>query len=278
VFLSGGSCPQGQGMETIFAQIVADAWSVTPDDVIVSLADTAAISTGYGTVASRSTVTLPAAIHYASERLRKKVLAIAAHLLECAPADLELRDGGVGIVGVPAHTLSLAKIAQAARPGWDHSRPPGVDAGLEETYYFEPPTVTWSYAVHAVVVEVDAETGHVDIENYAVAHDCGVVVNPMLVEGQIVGGAVQGFGGALFEAIKFDGGQIKNASFSKYRLPRFSDVPEIKVVLVDRKDLPSAGAGETPIVGIAPAVGNAIFQATGTRLRSMPMVPNGLKV
>ena len=101
-----------------------------------------------------------------------------------------------------ARECTLAKVAQAARPGWDHGRPPGIDAGLEETYYFEPPTVTWSYAAHAAIVEVDVETGRVTIEKYAIAHDCGVVVNPMLVEGQVIGGAVQGIGGALLEEIR----------------------------------------------------------------------------
>src|SRR5713101_8042965 len=138
VYASSGACPQGQGMETIFAQIVADAWKVKPEDVVISLADTAAIPMGFGTMASRSTVTVSAAIHHASERLREKAFAIAANLLECAPADLELRDGGVGVVGVPGTTVSLARLAQAARPGWDHGRPPGVAAGLEETYYWEP--------------------------------------------------------------------------------------------------------------------------------------------
>src|SRR5206468_7579705 len=178
--------PQGQGMETIFAQVVADAWSVQPDDVVMTFADTGAIAIGFGTIASRSTVTLSAAIHGASERLRAKVFAIAANMLECAPIDLELRKNGVGILGVPGAEVSLAEVARAARPGWDHRRPPGVDAGLEETYYYEPPTVTWSYAVHAAVLDVDIELGRVSIDKYAIAHDCGVFVNPMLVEGQIV--------------------------------------------------------------------------------------------
>ena len=191
-------------METIFAQIVADTWSVDPENVIIALADTSAIAIGFGTIASRSTVTLSAAIHGASERLREKVFAIAANLLECAAGDLELRNGGVGIVGVPGAEVSLAEVAQASRPGWDHGRPHGVDAGLEETYYYEPPTVTWSYAAHVAVVEVDIELGRVTIEKYVVAHDCGVVVNPMLVEGQIVGGAAQGIGGALFEEFNYD--------------------------------------------------------------------------
>src|SRR6202040_485681 len=137
-----------------------------------------------------------------------------------------LRDGGVGVDGVPGATLSLAKVAQAARPGWENPRPPGVDAGLEEIAYWQPPTVTWSYAVHAAVVEVDADTGRVTVENYAVAHDCGVVVNPMLVEGQIVGGAVQGLGGALLEEIKYDAeGQPLTTTLADYMLPTARDLP-----------------------------------------------------
>ena len=132
IYVSSGACPQGQGMETIFAQIVADAWSVDPDDVVIALADTSAIAIGFGTIASRSTVTLSAAIHHASEPLREKALAIAANLLECAAGDLELRDGGIGIVGVPGTAVTLAQVAQAARPGWDHGRPQGVEPGLEE--------------------------------------------------------------------------------------------------------------------------------------------------
>src|SRR5204863_373321 len=152
----------------------------------------------------RSTVTASAAMQLASGRLRDKVFAIAAHLLECAPADLELREGGVGVVGVPGAQVSLAKVAQAARPGWEITRPPEVEAGLEEICYWQPETVTWSYAVHVAIVEVDRETGRVGIENYAVAHDCGIVVNPMLVEGQIMGGAAQGLGGILSEAVAYD--------------------------------------------------------------------------
>ena len=178
VYVGSGACAQGQGMETIFSQIVADLWKVAPEDVVISLADTAAIPIGFGTIASRSTVTLSAAIHHASEGLRQKVFAIAANILECAPADLELRDGGIGVLGVPGAVVSLARLAQAARPGWDHARPPGIEAGLEQTYYWEPPTVTWSFAVHVAIVEVDLEIGHVAIDNYAIAHDCGVVVNP----------------------------------------------------------------------------------------------------
>ena len=231
VFVSSGACPQGQGMETIFAQVVADAWCVDPDDVVMSFADTAAIAIGFGTIASRSTVTVSAAIHGASERLRVKVFAIAANLLECAVGDLELRKNGVGIVGVPGAEVSLAAVARAARPGWDHGRPPGIDAGLEETYYYEPPTVTWSYAAHVAAVDVDIELGRVHIEKYVIAHDCGVVVNPMLVEGQIVGGAAQGLGGALLEEFNYDPeGQLLAGSLMDYMLPTACEIPDMHLI------------------------------------------------
>jgi aerobic carbon-monoxide dehydrogenase large subunit len=266
IFVASGACPQGQGMETIFAQVVADIWRVAPDDVVISLADTAGIAIGFGTIASRTTVTLSAAIHGASERLRTKVFTIAANVLECAAADLELRPGSVGIVGVPGAELSLAKVAQAARPGWDHGRPVGVDAGLEETFYYEPPTVTWSYAVHAAIVEVDVEVGRVRIEKYAVAHDCGVMVNPMLVEGQIVGGTVQGIGGALLEEIKYDAqGQPLTTSLMDYLLPTARDCPPLQLV---HQHSPSPlnplgvkGVGEGGPIGPPAALANAISDA-----------------
>ena len=267
IFVSSGACPQGQGMETIFAQVVADAWSVVPDDVVMTFADTGAIAIGFGTIASRSTVTLSAAIHGASERLRAKVFAIAANMLECAVTDLELRNGSVGIVGVPGAELSLAKLAQAARPGWDHGRPVGVDAGLEETYYYEPPTVTWSYAAHAAVLEVDIELGRVGIEKYVIAHDCGVVVNPMLVEGQIVGGAAQGIGGALLEEIHYDAeGQLLSGSFMDYMLPTACEIPDMHLIHQHspspRNPLGVKGVGEggpiAPPVVIANAVSDAL--------------------
>jgi aerobic carbon-monoxide dehydrogenase large subunit len=268
IYVTSGACPQGQGMETIFAQVVADAWQVNPDDVVIALADTAAIAIGFGTIASRTTVTLSAAIHGASEKLRVKVFAIAANVLECAATDLELRRGGVGIVGVPGAEVSLAKVAQAARPGWDNGRPPGVDAALEETYYFEPPTVTWSYAVHAVVVEVDAELGQVSVADYAIAHDCGVVVNPMLVEGQIVGGAVQGIGGALFEAINYDSaGQPLTTTLMDYMLPTAADIPRFTLI---HQHSPSPlnpfgvkGVGEGGPIAPPAAIANAIADALG---------------
>jgi isoquinoline 1-oxidoreductase len=133
------------------------------------------------------------------------------------------------------------------------------------------------YIATCAEVAVDRESGRVKIVRVVAAFECGAIINPDHLKNQIEGSLVMGIGGALFEAIEFDGGKILNPLFSKYRVPRFSDMPIIETVLIDRKDLPSAGAGETPIVGLAPAFGNAIFNATGVRLRSLPMAPNGLK-
>jgi len=284
VYVSCGAAPQGQGMETIFSQVIADLWKVAPDDVVLSFADTAAIAIGFGTMASRSTVTASAAMHTASGRLRDKVFAIAAHLLECAPADLELRAGGVGVVGVPGAQVSLAKVAQAARPGWEITRPLEVDAGLEEICYWQPETVTWSYAVHVAIVEVDRETGRVGIENYAVAHDCGVVVNPMLVEGQIMGGAAQGLGGILSEAIAYDAnGQLLSGSLMDYALPTASDIPAMHIV---HQHSPSPlnplgvkGVGEGGAVAPPAAIANAVCDALapfGVEVNATPIRPEQL--
>jgi carbon-monoxide dehydrogenase large subunit len=284
IYVSSGACPQGQGMETIFAQVAGDLWKVAPEDVVISLADTASIAIGFGTMASRSTVTLSAAMHHASERLRDKVFAIAANLLECAAADLELHDGGVGIAGVPGATVSLARIAQAARPGWESERPPGVEAGLEETYYWQPQTVTWSYAVHVAIVDVDRETGRVGIEDYAVAHDCGVVVNPMLVEGQIMGGAAQGLGGILSEAIAYDAnGQLLSGSLMDYALPTAGDIPAMRIV---HQHSPSPlnplgvkGVGEGGAVAPPAAIANAVCDALapfGVEVNTTPIKPEQL--
>ena len=289
IYVSCGAAPQGQGMETIFSQVMADLWKVAPEDVVLTFADTAAIAIGFGTMASRSTVTASAAMHVASGRLRDKVFSIAAHLLECAPADLELRPGAsgvgvVGVAGVPGAEVSLAKVAQAARPGWEITRPPEVEAGLEETCYWQPETVTWSYAVHVAIVAVDVETGRVTLDNYAVAHDCGTVVNPMLVEGQIIGGAVQGLGGVLCEAIAYDAnGQLLSGSLMDYALPTAGDIPGITII---HQHSPSPlnplgvkGVGEGGAVAPPAAVANAVCDALaafGVEVNATPVKPEAL--
>ncbi len=163
--------------------------------------------------------------------------------------------------------------AAAKHFGWGASKPPaghgfGIAGGTEKG----------SYVATCAEVAVDRGSGRVRVVRLVTAFECGAIVNPDHLKNQVEGAAIMGLGGALFEAIRFADGKILNPRFSDYRVPRFQDAPQMETILLDRKDLPSAGAGETPIVGVAPAVGNAIFQATGVRLRSMPMVPNGLKV
>ncbi len=134
-----------------------------------------------------------------------------------------------------------------------------------------------SYVATCAEVAVDRASGGVRVVRAVEAFECGAIVNPDGLRNQVVGAVIQGLGGALFEAVEFENGRIKNPRFATYRVPRFRDVPEIEAILLDRKDIPSAGAGETPIMAIAPAVGNALFDATGIRLNNLPLVPNGLR-
>jgi carbon-monoxide dehydrogenase large subunit len=165
--------------------------------------------------------------------------------------------------------VTLGAVAQAARPGWDHRRPEGVDAGLEETFYWEPPTVTWANATHLALVDVDVTSGRIAIDRYVVAHDCGVVINPMLVDGQIVGGTVQGLGGTLFEEFVYDRqGQLLTGSLMDYALPRAGDSPRVELL---HQESPSPlnpfgvkGVGEGGAIAPPAAIANAICDALAT--------------
>jgi aerobic carbon-monoxide dehydrogenase large subunit len=266
IFVATGACAQGQGHETVFAQIAADQWSVSPDRVTVVVSDTAAIAMGYGTIASRSAVNSSSAIALASDELRRKVLAIAGHVLECDPGDLELRDGRAMLRGVPNLSMTLREIAQAAYPGPDHRRPPGMAPGLEATAYFEPPTVTWAYAAHAAIVELDRTTGAIAIRRYVVVHDAGVLINPTLAEGQIVGGVCQGLGGALLEEMVYDrNAQLLIGSLADYLIPTASDVPPIEVAHSESRSplnpLGVKGLGEGGAIAPPVVITNAVCDA-----------------
>jgi aerobic carbon-monoxide dehydrogenase large subunit len=279
ISVATGACPQGQGHETVFAQVAADTWGVPMENVVVTLADTASVPMGYGTIASRSAVTASAAINEASEKVKEKVRLIAAHLLEAPVGDLEFRDGGVGVTGVPDMIVSLADIARAARPGWGHNRPDGVEAGLDASAYYEPPTVTWTYASNAAIVELDPDTGRVEIERYVEVHDAGVLINPGIADGQVRGGLVQGIGGGLMEEIIYDdNGQILTASLADYLVPTALDVPPITVLHQETpsptnalgvKGLGEGGAIAPPVV-IANAVCDAL-KAFGAEFNSTPV-------
>ena len=266
VFVAAGACAHGQGHETVFAQIAADAWGVPIENVIVTVGDTGPMAMGYGTIASRSAVTASHAILDASEKVQEKVLAVAANMLETSAGDLEFRDGGVGVKGVPDMIVSLREIHRAALPGWDHKRPEGVEAGLDASSYYEPPTVTWAYASNATVVEVDPKTGVVTIEKYVEVHDAGVLINPMIADGQVKGGLVQGLGGALFEELKYDeNGQFLTGSFMDYLLPTAGDVPDLTVVHIETPSplnrLGVKGLGEGGAIAPPVAIANAVSDA-----------------
>jgi carbon-monoxide dehydrogenase large subunit len=268
IYVATGSCDQGQGHRTVFAQIAADEWGVTPDRVTVTIADTAGIAMGYGTIASRSTVNSGSAIRQASTELRRKVFAIAAQVLECHAEDLELRDGRVVVKGAADMGMTLAEVAAAARPGWDHGRPPGVSPGLEVTEYYTPPTVTWTYAAHAALVEIDRGTGKPMIEKYVVTHDAGVIVNPDLAKGQVLGGVAQGIGGGLLEEVVYDeSGQLLIGSLMDYLVPTASDMPPLEVLHLETpsplNELGVKGLGEGGCIAPPVVLANAVCDALG---------------
>jgi nicotinate dehydrogenase subunit B len=189
-----------------------------------------------------------------------------AHAAKMDPLDFRLKN-------LKDERMQAVLEAAAQRFGWHgRTRVPGRGYGLAVG------TEKGSYVANCAEVQVDRATGQVKVTRIIAAFECGAIVNPTHLQNQVEGAVVMGLGGALFEAIHFDQGRILNPHFASYRVPRFADVPPIGVVLLDRKDLPSAGAGETPIMAIAPAIGNALYDATGIRLRALPMVPNGLKV
>lgn len=266
VHIATGACAQGQGHKTVFAQVAADEWRVAPESISVVVSDTGAIAFGHGTIASRSAVVSSSAIRMASRVLRTKVLAIAAHILDQDPDELELRDGRVFNPRKSNLSLSLREIAAAATPGPTDMRPPGMSGGLEVTEYFEPPTVTWAYATHAALVEVDPQVAVPKILKYVVAHDSGVIINPMIAEGQIRGGVCQGIGGALLEEIAYSkDGQLLTGSLADYLIPTASDMPEVEILHTETpsklNELGLKGLGEGGAIPPAPVIANAVCDA-----------------
>jgi carbon-monoxide dehydrogenase large subunit len=277
-----GATGHGQGHETIFAQIAADLWGVSPDQISLVEGDTASIPFGCGTFGSRSTVNVGSAIYGASARLKEKVLQLAAHLLEANPGDLELDGGKVFVRGFPQRGFSFSELARAAVPGWASKLPEGLEPGLEETFYFVPPTVTWANAVHVAVIEIDIETGAIKLLEYIVAHDAGRLINPLLVNGQIHGGVAQGIGAALYEEIAYDqNGQLLSGSFINYLLPGSMEVPNIKVVHLESPSplnpLGVKGLGEGGAIAPPAAIANALADALlpfAPRVNEIPLTPD----
>jgi carbon-monoxide dehydrogenase large subunit len=273
-----GAPSQGQGHETVFAQICADQLGVPLDKITVLGGDTALIQHGIGTFASRVGVLAGNAVNESSIAVRKKILSIAGDLLEASEADLVLENGVVSIAGVPGRSVSLAAVAkESMRGAGPHEEAPG----LEAIRYFKAPKMTYSNGTHVAAVEVDVETGMVKILNYALAHDCGRIINPMIVEGQIWGGIACGIGNALLEEHAYDkNGQLLTGSFMDYAMPGASHIPDVKIV---HQETPSTlnplgvrGAGEAGTIPVPAVIGNAVEDALrplGIKINAHPLTP-----
>jgi carbon-monoxide dehydrogenase large subunit len=278
-----GAKPHGQGLETTLAQVCADELGVDVDRVTVTSGDTSAIQYGIGTFASRSAVTAGTAVGIASQRLREKVLAVAAVLLDADPADLEVVDGEVVVNGDDAR-VTLAEVAAAAAPGPRSRLPAGVEPGLEAQYYFQPPTVTFASGTHVTAVEVDEETGFVRVLRYVTVDDCSRMLNPTVVEGQIHGGVAHGIGSALFEEAVYDEDcQLLTGSYMDYLLPTAVEVPPIEVghqeCLSELNPFGIKGCGEGGAVAPPAAIANAIadaFRPERVELNAVPVRPEAV--
>jgi carbon-monoxide dehydrogenase large subunit len=278
-----GAKPHGQGLETTLAQVCADELGVDVDRVSVASGDTGAIQYGIGTFASRSAVTAGTAVGIASQRLREKVLAVAGVLLDAHPADLDLADGEVLLRG-GERAVSLAEVAAAAAPSPRNRLPAGMEPGLEVQYYFQPPTVTFASGTHVAAVEVDEETGFVRVLRYQTVDDCGRMLNPTIVEGQIHGGVAHGIGSALFEESLYDEDcQLLTGSYMDYLLPTAVEVPPIDVghqeCLSELNPFGIKGCGEGGAVSPPAAIANAIadaFRPRRVELNRVPMRPEAV--
>ena len=283
VSVATGVGTQGQGHYTSFAQVVADQVGVAVSDVHVVTGDTDLFYWGAGTFASRGAVVVGNAMHAASAKVRAKILKLAGEKLEVAQEDLELIEGRVRVKGVPQTSISLGELAAEANPMRGGVKP-GTEPGLEATEYFGPERGATASGVHAMIVKVDPETFLVEIEKYVVVHDCGKVINPLIVEGQIQGGVAQGIGNSFYEQLHFDdNGALLNASLMDYLLPTASDVPNI---VSDHIETPSPlnplgvkGAGEAGAIPVgalfAQALDNA-FRNIDLEVREIPLSPNRL--
>jgi len=280
VHVLAGGTSLGQGIQTVLAQIAADALGADPRVIVVTTGDTAAQPFGGGSWASRSTVVGGSAVHLAATAVRERAVQLAARMLEAAEEDLEVRDGWVGVRGDPYARVTLAEIARAAEPASPYLRP-GEPAGLSARRRFEVSHMTYPYGAHAAVVEVDPGTGQVRVLRYLVAYEVGRAVNPMLVEGQLRGGVAQGIGGALFEEFSYDdSGQPQAVTFIEYRIPTAAEVPPVDLLVSQDAPAPGnplgvMGAGEGGINAVGAAVANAVRDALGLAggVGQLPLTP-----
>ncbi|MEV0158779.1 aerobic carbon-monoxide dehydrogenase large subunit [Nonomuraea fuscirosea] len=301
VHVSTGLTSQGQGHETAFAQIAAAELGVPIERVSVVTGDTRRFAYAVGTFASRAAVVSGNAIALACRKVREKALRIAADALEADPADLDIADGLVHVAGTPSASIPLSTVAVLANPlryAFDEEaakatqfsgtaspdRPPvaeGEEPGLEGRDYYSPIRSTFAAGMHAAVVETDPDTAEIKVVRYAVVHDCGRLINPMIVEGQIHGGVAQGIGGALYERMVYDQhGQLVNASFMDFLMPYATEVPHVET---DHLETPSPlnplgikGAGEAGVIPVSAVIASAVEDAEGFAVDRMPISPSEL--
>ena len=277
-----GISPHGQGEETTFAQIVADELGVPIDQVTVIHGDTDKVQYGVGTFGSRGTAVGGAALKLAIDTIQAKAIKIAAHQWEANPDDLEYRNGKIGVKGDPSKSMTTAEAGFLAFMG-DHL-PPGLEPGLDATRRFEPPNFVYPFGTHVCVVEVDAQTGQVRIEKYLAVDDCGRLINPMIVEGQLHGGIAQGLSQALFEEVIYDeNGQLITGTLMDYAIPHAEQVPHYEldhtVTPTTVNPLGIKGIGEAGTIGSTPAIANAVMDALapfGVVHIDMPLKPEKL--
>ena len=301
VKVATGLTSQGQGHQTVLAQITADELGVPISDVQVVTGDTRAFGYAVGTFASRAAVMSGSAVALAARAARAKAIRVAAAALEAAPEDMEIADGIVRVKGDPASGIPLGTVAVLSNPlryafdeaaraatqfaGGDVDAPPvaeGDEPGIEGRKYFSPLRSTFAAGMHAAIVETDPLTAEVRILRYCVVHDCGTLINPRIVEGQIHGGVAQGVAGALYERMDYDEtGQLRNASFMDFLMPFASEVPA--AIEIDHLETPSPlnplgvkGAGEAGVIPGSAVLAAAIEDAEGFPIRSMPISPSDL--
>ncbi len=274
-----GSSPHGQGEETTFAQIVAEEVGVDVDDVEVIHGDTDLTPMGWGTYGSRTTAVSGAAVALATRKIKEKSKALAAHLLEAATEDIEYADGRFFVRGSPDQHKTIQDIALMANVAWN--MPEGMEPGLEASAFYDPPNFTFPFGTHLAVVEVDPDTGQIDLQRYIAVDDCGVQINPMIVEGQVHGGVAQGVGPVLWEgAVYDDDGQLLTGTMQDYALPRADRLPDIEVLSnttpSPHHPLGVKGVGEAGTIASTPAVYNAVMDALrplGINRIDMPLTP-----
>ncbi len=285
VVVATGVGTQGQGHMTTFAQVAADALGVTPQDVSVHTGDTALFGWGTGTFASRAATVAGNAVALAAQAVREKARRVAATLLEAPAGEIDLDGGKAFVRGVPARAVSLADVAAVANPLRFAMPAEWEGPGLEAVRYFTPAQGAFSNGVHACVVEVDPETGMLTLERYVVVHDCGRVINPTILEGQICGGVAQGLGGAFWEKLAYDDqAQPLSTTLMDYLLPTAAEVPRIEVAHVETPSplnpLGVKGAGEAGVIPVAAALIQAVEDALepmGVHITEAPLSPDRLR-